>query len=138
MVRRRRFYRKENNSKRFSRYKLNNKQDRNSYILNLSSKALSGPQLSVLGKGLGFVPNIDRNLDYSEGIQRLTRSLRLKYRFQDQDRDQDEQDSERPKAPPFKPKSTWMPPQADPVTELYLSSLSDKLSAWRSETTITI
>ena len=123
----RRFHRKEDNATRFGRYKKNHKQQLESYILNLSSKTLSLPQLSVLRKGLGFVPNTDKPLDFTEGIQRLTRTLRLKHRFRDQE--QDGQDSEKPKPPPFKPKSNWAPPSADPATELYLSSLPDKLAA---------
>ena len=123
----RRFRRKETNTARFGRYKQKDKQEKSSYILNLSSKTLSQPQLSLLSKGLGFVPTIDRALDFTEGIQCLTRTLRIRYRFQEQDRL--EQETEKYKPPPFKPKSTWAPPQADPATELYLSSLPLKLSS---------
>ncbi len=91
--------------------------------MNLSSQILTGPQKSVLTKGLGYVPSTPDIPDYSEGTTRLSRTLRLRHFF----RDQDSLDRST-KLPPFRKRSTWQPPPADTLTEEYLRDLPSKLS----------
>lgn len=97
-------------------------EDKNSYIINLSKRQLTPPQLSLLTKGLGFVPNTRHTPDYTKGITKLTRSLRLRHHFSGV-----ESATTPNTTPPFKPRSTWQPPTADGTTESYLADLPRKL-----------
>ena len=83
------------------------------YITNLSSRPLSKEQITVLSKGLTFVPTskLDRS-KIEQSVQRFERSNRLKYHFKDQGP---------PIMHPFRSKSDWIPPRASPAIEAYLS-----------------
>lgn len=96
--------------------------EQTSYIVNLSTKTLTPPQLAVLRKGLGFVPNSTSEPDFTAGTNKLTRILRLNHFFKDGD-----QQPLTAKLPPFRKVSTWQPPPADQATEAFLKELPDKL-----------
>lgn len=105
------------------------------HIVNLSSKHLSTPQLNLLTKGLGFVPNPKLPPDLKQGLTKLTREYRLRFYFQNRDN----ADNPVPNLPPFKKTSTWAPPKADQITESYLVALPHKLDAlqpapWKQNT----
>lgn len=98
--------------------------DNSKYIVNLSSRPLTNVETRVLSKGLKFVPtprSHNRN-EIDDSFREYTRTLRLKYYH-----------SSRPKLDsnrhPFKPKSTWEPPQADPTVEKYLEKTKETLDA---------
>lgn len=122
MSRHRRHRKRPTFSKRRKRAAHQLQQDKNDYILNLSTTSLTQPQLSVLTKGLGYAISLNQRPDMGPSITRLARSLRIRHFF-----DQTHQQSSLPR-PPFKPRSTWMPPKADVATEIYLQNLPAKLA----------
>ena len=89
---------------------------------------LTSPQISVLTKGLGFVPNINQNTDYTPSVRRLTRHIRLMHHFR---RTEVESSQFECNPPPFKRVSTWAPPPADKDAEAYLCELPKKLQGMR-------
>lgn len=91
------------------------------YITNLSSKHLSSLEVTVLSKGLKFIPSsrTDKSklLDSVSSFERLNR---LKYFFRDH----------APLPPhPLRGKSAWIPPRASPHIEAYLTRVRAQATA---------
>ena len=89
------------------------------YITNLSSKPLSDIEVKVLSKGLTYVPSTPfnrQNLD--SALHKFKRSNRLKCFFKDAP------DSE---PHPFRAKSAWEPPPANPAIEAYLQRIEAEI-----------
>ena len=92
-----------------------------SNVINLSRRNLSEAEISLLSKGLKFVPTankIDRAKLKTE-LEEYGRKLRLMWHFRN-----DEKPFSYEK---FRPKSTFNPRNKDTVVETYLSSLEEKL-----------
>ena len=90
-------------------------------VVNLSRRNLTGSEMSLLSKGLNFVPasnTIDKAKLKME-LEALGRILRLKWHFRNEENvfDLDQ----------FKPKSTFNPRNKDAAIEVYMSSLEEKL-----------
>ena len=90
-------------------------------VENLSRRNLTGSEISLLSKGLIFVPTsntIDKTKLKME-LEALVRILRLKsnYRNEENEFNLDQ----------FKPKSSFSPRKKDTAIELYMSSLDEKL-----------
>ena len=92
-----------------------------SNVINLSRRNLSVAEISLLSKGLKFVPTankIDRAKLKTE-LEEYGRKLRLMWHFRN-----DEKPFSYEK---FRPKSTFNPRNKDTVIETYLSSLEERL-----------
>ena len=92
-----------------------------SNVINLSRRNLSEAEISLLSKGLKFVPTankIDRAKLKTE-LEEYGRKLRLMWHFRN-----DEKPFSYEK---FRPKSTFNPRNKDTVIETYLSSLEERL-----------
>ena len=90
-------------------------------VINLSKKDLTKSEVSLLSKGLKFVPT-PSNVDISKIRQELEifgRNLRLKWHFRDSNNTFDKNI--------FKKKSKFNPKGKDPAIELYLNSLEERL-----------
>ena len=97
--------------------------------MNRSSKNLTEAQTRLLAKGLKFCPSSLIEPDYRESVFRLKRTIRIRYHFS-----YDANILGKP--PPFKKKSTWMPPPAPAHVESYLSSLLSKIKEIQSRPTV--
>ena len=90
-------------------------------VVNLSRRNLTGSEISLLSKGLNFVPtsNIIDQAKLKMELEALARILRLKWHFRNKENvfDLDQ----------FKPKSTFNPRNKDAAIEVYMSSLEEKL-----------
>ena len=92
-------------------------------VVNLSSKNLSSAEISLLSKGLNFVPS-PGEVNISElktDLEAFGRKLRLKWHFRESEDDFSYN--------PFKKKSSFNPPKVDAAIELYLSKIEDELMA---------
>ena len=92
-----------------------------SNVINFSRRNLSEAEISLLSKGLKFVPTankIDRAKLKTE-LEEYGRKLRLMWHFRN-----DEKPFSYEK---FRPKSTFNPRNKDTVIETYLSSLEERL-----------
>ena len=90
-------------------------------VVNLSKRNLNDAEISLLSKGLNFVPagnNIDKAKLKME-LEVFGRMLRLKWHFRNENKDIHRD--------MFKPKSKFNPRNKDAAIELYLSSLEEKL-----------
>ena len=89
----------------------------------MSNKVLSQTEISVLEKGLGFVPtpNMTNEADLRRDFNDFRRKMRCKWYFKD------ELSEEFSEIPAFKPKFTWKPPASDPCVELVLSIMEHEL-----------
>ena len=90
-------------------------------VINLSKRALSESEISVLSKGLKFVMT-PKELDYSQikvDLESFGRRLRLKWHFRES-----EDFSE---YPAFRPRSKFNPRHKDVAIEMYLSKLEEEL-----------
>ena len=90
-------------------------------VINLSKRDLSENEISLLSKGLNFIPTCNK-VDVARlklKLEQFGRMLRLKWHFRDDIRD----------IPinPFETKSTFNPRNKDAVIEIYLSSLEENL-----------
>ena len=90
-------------------------------VINLSKRDLSENEISLLSKGLNFIPTCNK-VDVARlklELELFGRMLRLKWHFRDDKRD----------IPinPFKTKSTFNPRNKDAAIEIYLSSLEEKI-----------
>ena len=90
-------------------------------VVNLSRRNLTGSEISLLSKGLNFVPTsntIDKAKLKME-LEALGRILRLKWHFRNGENvfDLDQ----------FEPKSYFSPHNKDAAIEVYMSSLEEKL-----------
>ena len=93
----------------------------NDKVINLSKRALSEAEVSVLSKGLKFV-STPKELDYSQikiDLENFGRRLRLKWWFKDE-----EDFSE---IPVFRPRSKFNPRHKDVAIEVYLSKIEDEI-----------
>ena len=92
-------------------------------VFNLSNKVLSQTEISVLEKGLGFVPtsNMTNEADLRRDFNDFSRKMRCKWYFRD------ELSEEFSEIPAFRPKFTWKPPARDPCVELVLSIMEHEL-----------
>ena len=103
---------------------LNNRLQSNfvsSNVVRLSRRNLTGSEISLLSKGLNFVPTTN-TIDKAKlkiELEALGRILRLKWHFRNVENvfDLDQ----------FKPKSTFNPCNKDAAIEVYMSSLEKKL-----------
>ena len=90
-------------------------------VVNLSRRNLTGSEMSLLSKGLNFVPtsNTKDKAKLKMELEALGRILRLKWHFRNEENvfDLDQ----------FKPKSTFNPRNKDAAIEVYMSSLEEKL-----------
>ena len=103
-------------------------------VVNLSRRNLTGSEISLLSKGLNFVPTantIDKAKLKTE-LEVFGRILRLKWHFRNEETEFD--------LDQFKSKSTFNLRNKDAVTEVYMSSLEeipkDKLRYQRTNITI--
>ena len=90
-------------------------------VINLSKRNLSENEISLLSKGLNFIPTSNK-VDVARlklELEQFGRMLRLKWHFRNDKRD----------IPInlFKAKSTFNPRNKDAAIEIYLSSLEEKL-----------
>ena len=91
-------------------------------VINLSQRQLTKSEISLLSKGLKFVPTPNR-IDKAKLKQELEvfgRKLRLMWHFRNDERIFDCNTK-------FRPKSTFNPKNKDVIIETYLSSLEEKL-----------
>ena len=91
-------------------------------VINLSQRQLTKSEISLLSKGLKFVPTPNR-IDKAKLKQELEvfgRKLRLMWYFRNDERIFDCDTK-------FRPKSTFNPKNKDVIIETYLSSLEEKL-----------
>ena len=89
-------------------------------VENLSKRKLSKSEISLLSKGLKFIPT-SNTIDKAKlkiELEAFGRMLRLKWFFRN-----DEKEFNPDK---FKPKSTFNPRNKDAAIEIYLSSLEGK------------
>ena len=90
-------------------------------VVNLSSRKLSEPEISLLSKGLRFIPT-PTSINFAEikeDLEKFGRNLRLKWYFRDSE--------ENFSYDLFKPKSTFNPRKVDASIEIYLSRLEEEL-----------
>ena len=92
-------------------------------VFNLSRKTLSPSEITLLSKGLSFVPTpekIDREQVKSD-LERFGRNIKLKLHFMDQPT------LSCSVTPTFRPPSKWTPTSYDIQLEIYLSELEEKI-----------
>ena len=90
-------------------------------VINLSRRNLSSAEISLLSKGLKFVPTANKidQAKLKRELEEYGRKLRLMWHFRN---------DERPFCKDrFKPKSTFNPRNKDAVIETYLSCLEERL-----------
>ena len=93
----------------------------NDKVINLSNRALSDSEISVLSKGLKFVVT-PKELDQSQikmDLESFGRRLRLKWHFRESE--------EFSEFPIFRPKSKFNPRNKDIAIEVYLSKLEEEI-----------
>ena len=90
-------------------------------VINLSSRNLSEAEISLLSKGLKFVPTPSsiNFAEIKEDLEKFGRNLRLKWLFRNDERDFSYN--------PFRPKSKFNPRRSDASIEIYLSRLEEEL-----------
>ena len=90
-------------------------------VVNLSKRNLTDSKISLLSKGLNFVPtsNTIDKAKLKRELEAPGRMLRLKWHFRNEEKDFDPEK--------FKPKSTFNPRNKDAAIEIYMSSLEEKL-----------
>ena len=92
-------------------------------VVNLSDRKLTKAEISLLSKGLKFVPtpsNVNRSV-LKEELDVFGRRLRLLWCFINEDNNASYN--------PFRPKSTFNPRGKDVAIELYLSRLEEEILA---------
>ena len=90
-------------------------------VINLSKRNLTENEISLLSKGLNFIPTCNK-VDVAQlklELELFGTMLRLKWHFRADKRD--------PPINPFKTKSTFNPRSKDAAIEKYLRSLEEKL-----------
>ena len=90
-------------------------------VINLSRRNLSAAEISLLSKGLKFVPTANRidRAKLKTELEQYGRKLRLMWHFRN--------DEKTFSADQFKPKSTFNPKNKDAIIETYLSCLEERL-----------
>ena len=91
-------------------------------VINLSQRQLTKSEISLLSKGLKFVPTPNRidKAKLKQELEVFRRKLRLMWHFRNDERIFDCDTK-------FRPKSTFNPKNKDVIIETYLSSLEEKL-----------
>ena len=93
------------------------------YITNLSSRPLTSLEITVLSKGLGFVPSSKTDEQkLRDSVASFERSNRLKHFFRN---------STQHPTHPLRKKSTWIPPPASPAIEAYLQRIRAETASIR-------
>ena len=89
-------------------------------VVNLSKRNLTDSEISLLSKGLNFIPTSNRidKAKLKRELEALGRMLRLKSHFRNEEKDFDPEK--------FKPKSTFNPCNKDTAIEIYMGSLEEK------------
>ena len=93
----------------------------NDKVFNLSQRALSCSEVSVLSKGLKFVA-APKEIDFSQvkiDLESFGRRIRLKWHFREEEGSFS--------APSFRPKSKFNPRHKDETIEVFLSKLEDEI-----------
>ena len=92
-------------------------------VFNLSNKVHRQTEISVLKKGLGFVPtpNMINEANLRQDFNEFSRKLRWRWYVRD------EPSNDFSEITAFRPKSTWKPPAGDPCAELFLSKMEHEL-----------
>ena len=93
----------------------------NDKVVNLSKRALSEREISVLSKGLKYIIT-PKEIDFSQikiDLENFGRRLRLKWHFRESENFSD--------YPAFKPRSKFNPRNKDAAIELYLGRLEEEL-----------
>ena len=90
-------------------------------VINLSRRNLSSAEISLLSKGLKFVPTANKidQANLKRELEEYGRKLRLMWHFRNDERPFSQER--------FKPKSTFNPRNKDAVIETYLSCLEERL-----------
>ena len=90
-------------------------------VINLSRRNLSSAEISLLSKGLKFVPTANKidQAKLKRELEEYGRKLRLMWHFRNDERPFSQER--------FKPKSTFNPRNKDAVIETYLSCLEGRL-----------
>ena len=90
-------------------------------VINLSRRNLSSAEISLLSKGLKFVPTANKTdqAKLKRELEEYGRKLRLMWHFRNDERPFSQER--------FKPKSTFNPRNKDAVIETYLSCLEERL-----------
>jgi len=94
-----------------------------SNVVNISNRNLSKAEISLLSKGLKFVPTplyVDR-AKLKEELEKFGRKLRLLWHFRDDDNNS--------VINPFRPKSKFNPKGNDAAIEIYLSRLEEEINS---------
>lgn len=108
--------------KRHPRFRISNRpKQKTSHILNLSDTELTEYEISVLEKGLLFIPSpYSKPTTFQDSIDKYSRAFRLEYMFGDK---------EGSDINPFKPKSKFNPPNSGNQTlESFLTLTSQEIS----------
>ena len=102
------------------RIRVSNILNEDKYITNLSSRSLTEGEISLLSKGLSFVPATPPNKQsINSSLERFDRSNRIRHFF----RNQPEKEPH-----PFKVPSKWIPPRASEEIELYLKRIKSDMN----------
>lgn len=104
----------------YTKFSTNRATYNNLHIVNLSSYTLSPFELSILSKGLNFIPTPPPPSDTSlflQSIPSYAKSLRLIHHFRNSN-------NSFTNIHPFKPPSTWTPPKASPDIEYYIEKIT--------------
>ena len=98
-------------------------------VMNISSRNLTGSEISLLSKGLNFVPasNTIEKAKLKTELQALGRILKLKRHFRNEENEFN--------LDQFKPKPIFNPRNKDVAIEVYMSSLEEKLMKLRYQRT---
>ena len=101
-------------------------------VVNLSKQKLTKAEISLLFKGLKFVPtsNHINKVKLQMELGAYGRMLPLKWHFRNDEKEFDRNN--------FKPKSTFNPRNKDEAIEIYLNSLEEKLMNKFRKTNTTI
>ena len=98
------------------RFNFINNEKNNNIVINLSDKILTNPQISVLNKGLGFVPsnNIITIDQLNKDISTFERRLQLHYFFKSKNNPEDDTPLEFIKPTILSTNSDWWPRKLNP------------------------
>ena len=92
-------------------------------VFDLSRKVLSQTEISILDKGLRFVPasNMIHEADFRLDFNQISRKMWSKWYFRD------EPSKAFSKIPTFRSKTTWKPPASNLCVELFLDKMEHVL-----------
>ena len=99
------------------------------HVVNLSRYQLTEEEMSILTKGLNFIPTPTDSPDYAKSLARFKRTHRLRYFFRNVTSREEGRQTH-----PFRLPSSWTPPTASPEIELYLSKTSELIKVLPTRT----